>query len=889
MIGTKLGPYEITAKLGEGGMGEVYRAHDTKLERDVAIKVLPAAFVEDHERLARFEREAKLLAQLNHPNIAHIYGMEASGDSHALVMELVEGPTLAERLEQGPLPLDESLSLARQIAAALEEAHEKGIIHRDLKPQNIKASIEGKVKVLDFGLAKAMDPVGAASGAGSASQLAASPTLTLGATQMGVVLGTAAYMAPEQAKGFAVDKRADIWAFGVVLFEMLAGQRLFEGDSVPETLAGVLKSPIDLETLPAEVPAPLRRLLRRCLERNPRNRLRDIGDARLTIDELLSGSAAAASDGAFEPGGAAARRRWPLPLGMAAALVVTAAAAWWLASRLASPAPRAPGAALHLTLPLPAEYPLDDVGGSPLALENTAFDVSADGSRLVYLTRSAGVAKIVAFDVDSGKYRLLAGTDGAFQPAFSPDGRWVAFIADGRLKRIAYAGGGVDDLAAAPSAYALDWNRDGKLYWVGREGTVAWSMEPVLGAPVSTVASPCDCLFIRAGVRPGELVTGGFGSEDVVRLRPDGKKVPLGMRAGDLRVLGDGTLVFTRPGRLMAQRSAAPEARSVTVLDGLRTGIAGQGQFATTATGALFYVAGGDAARAFLVRRDVSGREEKLPFPAADYGAFDARPDGRRIVIGSKEHPGRLEVLDVESKTSQFVDIAGQPRTATLSPDGSHVAVAQHGAEGWSVVEYAIASAAPPKTLFASPHALYTGSWSHDGRYLAFAEGDAKGSWISVWDRETGASKPLAATQSAKVWAPSFSPDDRELAYTVVDDSGSQVYVVPFPTGDQRWLVSGGTGEEPQWRQDEAQLVFRRGQEWYGVSYHDEGGFTFEAPRLLFRGPYLNILGMEYRVLADGSTLLLAPEERAQGTDHLDVIVHWLDQVHRELAGAEAR
>ncbi len=289
MIGRRLGPYEITAKLGEGGMAEVYRATDTKLERQVAIKVLPAAFTEDKERLARFGREAKLLAQLHHPNIASIFGLEESAGTLALVMELVEGPTLAERLESGSIPLSESLSVARQIAEALEEAHQKGIIHRDLKPANIKLRSDGTVKVLDFGLAKALDPASAASGPGSASQLAASPTLSLSATQMGMILGTAAYMAPEQAKGFTVDKRADIWAFGVVLFEMLTGQRLFEGDSVPDTLARVLQCKVDFESLPESTPPAIRRLLRRCLERNPTNRLHDIADARIVLDDVLGG------------------------------------------------------------------------------------------------------------------------------------------------------------------------------------------------------------------------------------------------------------------------------------------------------------------------------------------------------------------------------------------------------------------------------------------------------------------------------------------------------------------------------------------------------------------------------------------------------------------------
>jgi len=329
MIGKRLGPYEITAKLGEGGMGEVWRARDTKLDRDVAIKVLPAAFVEDRERLARFEREAKLLAQLHHPSIASIFGMEESEGTRALVMELVEGPTLAERLESGALPVKESLSLARQIAEALEEAHEKGIVHRDLKPQNIKASVEGKIKVLDFGLAKAVE----ASGGGSTpSQLAHSPTITLGATVEGVILGTAAYMAPEQAKGRPVDKRADIWAFGVVLYEMLSGEHLFAAETVTETLSAVLSRPIDLDLLPPATPPAIRRLLRRCLARDPRERLHDIADARIVLAEVERGdSDDQPVQSAPAAGAAAPRRRW-----VVGALALAAALAGFAVARLSS-------------------------------------------------------------------------------------------------------------------------------------------------------------------------------------------------------------------------------------------------------------------------------------------------------------------------------------------------------------------------------------------------------------------------------------------------------------------------------------------------------------------------------------------------------------------------
>ena len=388
MIGFRLGPYEITAKLGEGGMGEVYRATDTKLKRDVAIKVLPAGFTEDKERLARFEREAQLLAQLHHPNIASIFGLEESDGTRALVMELVEGPTLAERLEHGALPFNESLSVSLQIAQALEEAHEKGIVHRDLKPQNIKASIEGKVKVLDFGLAKAMDPAGGGM-AVSPHDLAHSPTVTFDGTREGVILGTAAYMAPEQARGGAVDKRADIWAFGVVLWEMLTGERLFAEGSLVDTLSAVMRKEIDLAKLPATVPPRVHELVRRCLERNPKNRLHDIADARVVLEEVergLRGPAPAGTSTPREP----ERAGWRLGATVGAALALAVFAYLVMSggrsgpradSRTAPPATPAPQAAPDRSI---AVLPFENLSAEA---ENAFFAAGVHEDVLTYLSR----------------------------------------------------------------------------------------------------------------------------------------------------------------------------------------------------------------------------------------------------------------------------------------------------------------------------------------------------------------------------------------------------------------------------------------------------------------------------------------------------------------------
>ena len=437
MIGERIGVYEITAKLGDGGMGEVYRANDSRLGREVAIKVLPATFTEDPERLARFEREAKLLAQLHHPNIASIFGLEESSGVRGLVMELVDGPTLADRLAQGSLSIEESLAIARQIAEALEAAHEKGIVHRDLKPQNVKASIEGKVKVLDFGLAKATEPAVAASG--SAADLARSPTvlnsptLTAAGTQLGVILGTAAYMAPEQAKGFAVDKRVDIWAFGVVLYEMLVGRSLFAADTVSDTLAGVLKSEVDFARLPEATPPAIRRLLRRLLERNPKNRLHDIADARIVIDDVLAGRIEEPSAREFSAARAAPRWLRLLPWALAALLGALALVA--MRGRDTGPAPRS-----ELTrLPL-------DLGDKPVSLSYGAGAVlSPDGRRMAWVTgkREGGpgnLSRIAVLDFGGGEARLLDGTERAQDPVFSPDGDLLGEIAAPGVANFTFGG-----------------------------------------------------------------------------------------------------------------------------------------------------------------------------------------------------------------------------------------------------------------------------------------------------------------------------------------------------------------------------------------------------------------------------------------------------------------
>ena len=600
--GTRISIYEIVAPIGAGGMGEVYRARDTRLNRDVALKVLPDTFAADTSRIARFRREAQLLATLNHPNIAQIYGLEEVAPrstpampSAALVLELVEGRTLADRLAEGPLPLDDTITIARQIADALESAHECGIVHRDLKPANVKVKEDGTVKVLDFGLGKAFDPAATVS-----SDVLNSPTISAQATQAGVVLGTAAYMAPEQAKGRSVDRRADIWAFGVVLYEMLSGRRLFEADDVSETLAAVLRQPIDWSALPSTTPVALRHLLARCLERDSRKRLRDIGEARIALENpslSLAGVGAPA-----EPPRAAVEPRRALWKRVAtlAAVGILAAAIGALAVRYFQSTPAAP--VVRFDSPLS--------GGLTLApMARPFLNVSRDGTQIAYVygaNRTLYVRRLSERDAQA-----VPGTQNLgelFAPAFSPDGRALAFWSgDGTIKRVSVEGGAVVTLCRADNPYGLTWDESGIFFALGEKAIIA------------RVSADGGTPEVIARAKPGELVSGpevlpggrfvlfavtaGTAGEwekgrIIVHSLDSGDERTLIDGGSDARYVPTGHLVYAKEGVLFAAPFDAARAQfegpGVPVLSGVRRGRPGLGtaHYALSRAGTLVYVPG---------------------------------------------------------------------------------------------------------------------------------------------------------------------------------------------------------------------------------------------------------------------------------------------------------
>ncbi len=778
--GTRLGPYEITAKLGEGGMGEVYRATDSRLKREVAIKVLPPAFTADRERLARFEREAQLLAQLNHPNIAQIYGLEASGETRALVMELVDGPTLAERLEEGAFSITESLSFAQQIALALEEAHEKGIVHRDLKPQNIKASSEGKAKVLDFGLAKAMD---ATPGASSAADLARSPTLMnsptltgVHGTQLGVILGTAAYMAPEQARGGTVDKRADIWAFGVVLHEMLTGRSLFAGPTVSDTLAGVLKTEIDWRALPAETPAEVRRLLRRCLERNPKNRLHDIADARLVLDDLLAGRTDAGEAPPAGSGPVATRSAgWPVKLAwLGAGLVVGALAIAGLGRSLFQPPPARPPVVRSLTY--------SGTSGSA--------SVSSDGKFMAFVSSRDGTARIWLKQLASGEeVALTAGRD--FWPQISPDSGSVLFRRAEKdrtdLYRVPLVGGEPRRLAS--NIDLAGWSPDGKRIALGRshdrgsqlllipaEGgeeqllldrdtgvrTLDWSPDGnslllVTAARVNSISS--------TALETVEVATGK--SRELYRL-------PAGSVCSGARWDGNGAVLFAWSpsqagrGETLLQRLELGEStpRPVFSFTSLpqRIELAGPGALLFDAGGIhqnLFEIGDG-ATPGENLGRGLTGGPTRDRQPAFS-------PDGRRIVFTS-DRSGSLDLWSLELASGAIRRLtfdATDDWDPQWSPDGKHLLWSSNRGGHFEV-------------WIAEPDGTGARQASADGRDAENPTMSLDGAWIVY-----SSSNPAAPG----IWK--VRPDGRDATRLLAG-----AYTLPELAPQSGWIAAVETGTE---------------------------------------------------------------------------------------------
>jgi len=906
--GTRLGPYEIRAHLAAGGMGEVYVAHDTKLNRDVALKVLLAAVANDPDRLARFKREAQVLASLNHPNIAQIYGFEDSGDVRALVMELVEGPTLADRIAGGAIPLDEALPIATQIAEALESAHEHGIIHRDLKPSNVKVRVDGTVKVLDFGLAKALDPEeGHRQPDGS---LANSPTITSPAlTMRGVILGTAAYMSPEQAKGRVADQRADIWAFGCVLFEMLTGIRAFRGDDVADTMVAVLTRDPDWQWLPPAV-AGVRPLIARCLKRDPRQRLQAIGDARVQLDELTSTpsdtAGMAASIAAARPVGITAR------IGALLIGAVTAAIATWLLTR---PSPLAP--------PVPARFEIVPAAAHALSIigADRNIAISPDGRHIVY--RGGPQDQLVVRSIDRVDVRPLEGTAGARSPFFSPDGQWVGFFDGTTLKRVSVSGGPAIPIGPSQIPRGASWGDDGTIVFgtqdtatgllrvsiEGGEPTVLTRPDPAKGerdhVALSLLPDRRGILFTIVPSNPVEPMLVA-----VLDLQ-SGERKTLIRGGSQPEYVETGHLVYANAGTLSAVRfdldQLEVQSDPVLVMDGVWMREAAAANYAVSRRGTLVYVPAGDTdAPRSLVWVDRTGRETPIRAPLHAYSSLRLSPDGTRVAVAVRDQQNDIHIFDLKRGT--LMRLAPNPSADSSpiwTPDGQRIVFTSNRDGTSNLYSQAADGTGTVERLTTSPDAQLPSWVAPDGSGILGSEISPRTAGDVVWfplKGPAGQSAPRAASspgwpverlvQSPAIdYLPEVSPNGRYIAYQSNETGRQEIYVRPFPrVNDGVWQVSIDGGTRPAWAPGGGELFYLSPSHVLtAVPVQTSGAsFVFGNPTRLF-GTFANTqeiyTSREYDVAADGRFLMARSNVSGDPKPaSIVVVLNWFEELKATLA-----
>jgi len=888
--GARVGAYEIVAAIGSGGMGEVYRARDTRLGRDVAIKALPDAFLADRERTARFEREAQILAALNHPNIAGIHGVEELGGARLLVLEFVDGESLAQRLERGRLPIDEALAIARQIVDALEAAHERAIVHRDLKPANVMLTAEGQVKILDFGLAK-VEPAAAESGGPG---LTHSPTLTFAATQAGVILGTAAYMSPEQAKGRPADKRSDVWAFGCVLFEILTGRRAFEGDDVSDTLAAILRGEPDWNALPPGVPGHVRMIIQQCVAKDRKARMPDIAVVRFMLDNPATRHEPAP----LVPTPPSNRRAmlWPIATAFFALTTIVGFGAWYVGRPAAGSVTRFLVAA-----------PENTAFSLAARISAAAAAISPDGSKLAFTVRDAtGKVLLWVRPIDSLTAQPLAGTEGASYPFWSPDSRAIAYSIQGRLMRVAATGGPPQTLCAFSGPNIIGrggaWGRGDVIVFNNGPG-------PLFRIP-SAGGQPSPVVPLAAGVTsynfptllPDErhvLAYGQATSEEtsgVYVLSLDTGEAQRLMSANTSAVYAQesGLVLFVRQGTLFAQPfdpkrralSREPVAVAERVEDSAVPGMLG---FSVSGTGVLVYGYSTIAGGLQLNWVDRHGRVLQTAGPLANYRGIDLSPDGTHVAAHRHERAVQGDVWVTEltrGTTSRFTFDATQENSSPVwSPDGQSIAYASLRGDKWGIYRKPSNNAGSEEQLLESKDTVLPESWSPDGQSIVYTQFSSRAP--DLWRLPlTGERKPVALLNSLFVETfGQVSPDGRWLAYASNETGTGEIYVQRFGSGSGKWQVSTSGGNYPRWRRDGRELFYLSfvGAKMMAVEITTTGD-RFEAgtPVELFESGFFNLTHngpyYGYGVSPDGERFLIAQSPSAGGqpsSPPIIVVVNW--------------
>jgi serine/threonine protein kinase len=854
--GTRIGPYEIVSPLGAGGMGEVYRARDSKLGREVALKVLPAALASDANYLARFQREAQALAALNHPNIAAIYGLE----DRAIIMELVEGQTLDQRISTGAIPVAEALRIARQIADALEAAHEKGIVHRDLKPANVKMTPDGVVKVLDFGLATAVQRE-------QSSDPANSPTLTMTMTQEGVIMGTAGYMSPEQASGRLVDKRADIFSFGVLLWEMLSGRKLFEGETVSHTLAHVLTAQPDWSALPSSTPPGLRRLLQRCLEKDRTKRLRDIGDAWAILEE----PEAAAAPVIQQP----LARRSMLPWAIAAVLGAITAALGYIAYHHVTEQPQV--ARLSLLPPDKATF-----------VQRSHPTLSPDGRKLTFIAKSGGDTQLWVRDLDSLVARPLPGTNDSNDPFWSPDSRFIGFFAGGKLKKIEVAGGPAQTVCDAPIGRGGSWNRDGVIIFTPASLAPIFRVSAAGGKATQVTAIDASLhesshrfpwflpdgrhfLFLARGSRgDGEAVySGDLESKDrkqVLAADSNAIYAPPGL----VLFMREGTLMAAPfdAGRLQATGDPFPVAEQVD-WDANNN----KGSFSLSQTGVLAYFPGAGSQNVKLTWLDRAakaldsiGVRGSLLTPALS-------PDGNTVAVDlldSSSNNRDIWLLGLARGTATRFTFARNNLSPVWSPDGSQVAFGTAERGQFTISRKAANGSGAEEVLHRSSTAVLPTDWSRDGRFIVYDQRTEKGT-NAIWVLPlSGDRKPIPYLS---YFGGKLSPNGRWMTYGSIETGRFEVYVQSFPDKSGKFQISTRGGMRAQWSRDGKEIFYIAPAGLMTVDVKAGEKFEAGAPKALFE---VRLVGQQtYAVSPDARRFLFPTLSEEVAGAPLTVVLNW--------------
>ena len=919
--GTRLGPYEVVAMLGAGGMGEVYRARDTRLKRDVALKVLPGWLSEDpdpstslgssraqsrDERLARFQREAELLAALNHPHIAQIHGLLDDAGMRVLVMELVEGPTLADRLARGRVPVDEVLPLAAELAEALEYAHDRGIVHRDLKPANIKLTADGAVKVLDFGLAKALE------GSPTAEVLADSPTMTSPAmTRAGIIFGTAAYMSPEQARGAAVDKRADIWAFGVVLYELLAGRQCFTGDTVTDVLAAVVRAEPEWTALPDETPPRVRDLLKRCLAKDRRQRLHDIGDARLEIEAALSAPGETGTASAVMPAARGRRRRastreiiaW-ISAGLALLLFVVAITR--------GPA-RAPGTGSASTA-RPVRFTISLPTDTGLPATNTpAVAVSPDGTHLVFSAAGEGrPQQLYSRALGELDVRPIPGTEGGTMPFFSPDGAWVGFVTGEILRKVPLAGGTPTTICFGGDVRGASWGADGWIVFTRAMRSGLWRVRADGGEPeeVTTLDRAKQEKTHRfPHVLPngkGVLFASGTGDltsyDDsiIVARRPGSGEQVIVLRGGMFpHYVPSGHLVFARAGAIFAVPfdvgRLVATGQPVKIVSGVRTDASGGvAEFSASPAGTLAYVPGGPLfqdARVILVDRE--GRERALLDAPSSYLNVRLSPGGRAIAVELTKANEEIWVYDLDRGSGVRFAAGWDNMAAVWTRDEKRLVFASNRLGPNLLFIGPVDGSTAARPLTGGEHHQYPFDISPDGRTLVYQQ--VPEIRYELWRLSLeGEPKPQAIVQGpGNVWDARFSPDGRWLAYGSDESGRDEIYVRPFPGPGGRQLISAGGGYKPRWTRAGREIVYAtEGGTIMSVAIAVSPALQASRPQPVWKKSQAsrpqqtwrisNWYFRDYDVSADGERFVfIVPGPSTEPASEITVITNWLEELKR--------